>query len=266
MPELLYSFHVCLRREDTTCKGHRKVSYCLTVFSEACTKDLNRYLEEILAENNRLKQNTSISKGTQSPTIPPEPASRDAGLASSDATLSNPVMTENAWFIVTDSEKIPNYIPDAACPAFATRFRQTIAPSGQTLHHYPRTHWVADEHLKNSNLTQGVWPSRIDAQLLVKVAVARVNGSYHVLLPKATMALLDQAYSEGEPLHEKNICKLFALFALGRAYSSHVKQSSAEQFPGLEYFKYASSLVNVLPERPHVEHVESLILLVRYRD
>ena len=171
-------------------------------------------------------------------------------------------MNEDAWFILTDRDRIPNYIPDAACPAYATRFRQTIAPPGKTLHHYPRTHWVADEHLKSANLTQGVWPSRVDAQLLLKLGIARVNNSFHVLLYKRTMALLDQAYSEVEPLQEKNICKLFALFALGRVYSSHVKQASAEQFPGLEYFKYESSLLNVLPERPCVEHVESLILLV----
>jgi hypothetical protein len=215
-----------------------------------------------LAENNRLKQNANNSESSVLTSRQASVVTDDA-VTSPGATLLNPVMTENAWFILTDLDRIPNYIPDAACPAFATRFRQTIAPAGQTLHHYPRTHWVADEHLKSPTGTQCIWPTRVDAQLLVKVAVARVNNSYHVLLYKSTMALLDQAYSEDEPLQEKNICKLFALFALGRVYSSHVKQASAERFPGLEYFKYASSLVNVLPERPCLEHVESLILLVR---
>jgi hypothetical protein len=174
-------------------------------------------------------------------------------------------MDERAWFVLNDMSRPPVYVAEAACPAFATRFRQSLGTAGRAIPHLPKIHHVADEHLALPYQDPVVWPTKTDAHLFVKVAGARINRGFHVILNGPTLAKLNQAYTSGESLRPDETCKLFALFALGQVYSSSARQSSIESdFPGLSYFKQANQILQVLPENPTLEHVEASVLLVSF--
>ncbi|KAM3077955.1 hypothetical protein ACMFMF_004368 [Clarireedia jacksonii] len=108
------------------------------------------------------------------------------------------------------------------------------------------------------------WPTQGQAVLLLKVVMARVNRVFHVFLLEPTLARIDQMYRDPAHRPPAFTAKIFALFALGEVYSSRVKDSSDGNTPGLPYFKYACSLVQVLPERADLDHVETLLLLSFY--
>lgn len=58
------------------------------------------------------------------------------------------------------------------------------------------------------------------------------------------------------------MAKMWALFALGELYSTRCIQRD-DAFPGLSAFSYASQVLRVVSERPVLDVVEALLLLVR---
>jgi hypothetical protein len=128
--------------------------------------------------------------------------------------------------------------------------------------HFPRVHFAQDESLMTTHNFQVSWPTQGQATLLLKVVMARVNRAFHVFLLEPTIVRINQMYRDPTYRPPAFTAKIFALFALGEVYSSRAKDSSDGNIPGLSYFKYASSLVQVLPERADLDHVETLLLLV----
>lgn len=173
-------------------------------------------------------------------------------------------MQERAWFVPYDVTNPPVYISEAACTAFATRFRQSLAGFRGSAPHVPRTHYTQDENLLSALHSPVSWPSRTQAQLLLKVALININRAFHVVLTKPTLAGLDQLYEDTRSQGTLATCKFFALFALGEVYSSRAVISSEGIFPGMLYFMHSCSLLPILPERATLEHIEILILLVRF--
>lgn len=175
--------------------------------------------------------------------------------------VPNPVMDRRAWFVHYDSSKLPIYIAEAACSAFATRFRQSLNNS-RYISHAPRVHYIGDEQLSALLDSQISWPTKTHAQLCIKVAIAHVNRGFHVVMQGTILSKLNQAYEKRESMRSEDICIFFALFALGEVYSTRTRDSAAGQFPGLSYFMHACKLLQVLPERGSLEYVEALVLLV----
>lgn len=260
------AFCVCTKTSPDISKSREGVGHItLNPYHEYFTNTMKRFLDNVLAENEKLKE-TTTSNMVARQVENEDPSEVAADLISVDEAVSNPVMNERAWFVVSDSSRLPIYIAEAACPAFATRFRQSLSPTGTLIAHFPRVHYVGDEYLSPLPDSQISWPSKVDAQLFVKVAIARVNRGYHVLLYGSTIAKLNQAYMREEPLRIEEKCKLFALFALGQVYSSSAGHGSIDEFPGLLYFRYACQMLQVLPERASLEHIEALVLLVSTDD
>lgn len=82
------------------------------------------------------------------------------------------------------------------------------------------------------------------------------------MMRKATLDKLDEIYQTGDFDCTANKCKFFALFAFGQAYSIRSEPTRVSRVPGTAYFARAMSLVQVLPERTSITHIETLLLLV----
>lgn len=58
-------------------------------------------------------------------------------------------------------------------------------------------------------------------------------------------------------------CKLWALFAIGEVYATRTNPPGRD-FPGMAYFAKASRLLGVLSERPTIDSIETINLLVSF--
>lgn len=96
----------------------------------------------------------------------------------------------------------------------------------------------------------------------MKIALHQIGHLYHLVLRKSTLEQLEDIYQTGDFNNAINQCKFFALFAFGEAYSLRSEPSSGSRVPGTSYFARAMSLVQVLPERTSITHLETLLLLV----
>lgn len=175
--------------------------------------------------------------------------------------MRNPLIGDRAWFHRYDPSAPPIYVGEAACTAFATRFRRYLTGNNATAH-IPRTQYVKDESITAANEANVQWPSLQQARLLVKIAMRQVCHMYHLVLRKSTMEKLEEIYRTGHFDCTVNKCKFFALFAFGEAYSMRAEPSTGSRVPGTTYFARALSLVQVPPERTNITHLETLLLLV----
>lgn len=191
------------------------------------------------------------------------PASSTEVVTIETMAVPNPLYHEKAWFYPYDFSRSPLYVAEASCTAFATRFRQSMNVSEELTRHFPRIHFITDETLSQSENSNNnvLWPSKPLAQLLIKSAHARVNRAFHIFMLKATLSSLDQAYQDLNNVDSADACKFFALFALGQVSSSS-RDTSQNTFPGLDYFKQATKILQHLPERVGLEHIEAMVLLV----
>lgn len=178
-----------------------------------------------------------------------------------NSSAQNPLIGDRAWFHPYDPSAPPIFIGEAACTAFATRFRRFLTGSNATAH-IPRTQYVKEVNIAAANEVDVRWPSRQQARLLVRIALHQIGHIYHLVLRKSTLEKLDEIYNTGDFGCTVNQCKFFALFAFGEAYSLRTEPLSGSRVPGTSYFARALSLVQVLPERTSITHLETLLLLV----
>ncbi|RDW74660.1 transcription factor domain-containing protein [Aspergillus mulundensis] len=227
------------------------------------------YLEQILAEIQRLRAQSASSANTPEARPGPEadhtrlgPDGQDeAGNENDNSTsVRNPIIGDRAWFHAYDPSAPPIFVGEAACTAFATRFRQFLTGSNATAH-IRRTQYVKEENIALANAGEIRWPSLQQARLLVKIAIRQISCVYHVLLRKSTLDKLEEIYRTGDFECTVNQCKFFALFAFGEAYSMRSEPASGSRVPGTSYFARSLSLVQVLPERTSITHLETLLLL-----
>lgn len=199
---------------------------------------------------------TSASEVPDDNEATPPPTQGD--LTDSDHSSRNPLIGDRAWFHPYGAAAIPLYIGEAACAAFATRFRRFLT-GNKAAPHITRTQYVDEGILLETGKMVVPWPPLPQAQLLVKVAFNQVSRVYHLMLRKSTLAALKEIYRTSRFDCPVNTCKFFALFAFGEVYSI---RSSSSGLPGMAYYARAISLAQILPERPSITHVENLLLLV----
>ncbi|PYH49251.1 transcription factor domain-containing protein [Aspergillus saccharolyticus JOP 1030-1] len=232
------------------------------------------FLQRLLAENQRLREQPQASgppteadpEGAASERGPSQAAAAAAAAEAPDLetgnpnNVRNPLIGDRAWFHPYDTSAPPIFIGEAACTAFATRFRRFLTGSNATAH-IPRTQYVHDESISAASAGEIGWPSPQQARLLLKIALRQIGSIYHLVLRKSTTEKLEEIYQTGDFNVKVYQCKYFALFAFGEAYSMRNEPSSGSRVPGTRYFARALSLVQVLPERTSITHLETLLLL-----
>ncbi|RAQ50170.1 fungal specific transcription factor [Aspergillus flavus] len=224
--------------------------------------DRSNYLNFLESENQRLKeQSASSANATEADhDAEPEPVPPADAPDESNTSVRNPLIGDRAWFHRYDPSAPPLFVGEAACTAFATRFRRFLT-GNNALPHIPRTQYVKEEQIAEANATNVQWPSFQQARLLVKIALRQVGSIYHLVLRKSTLEKLEEIYRTGDFDCTVNQCKFFALFAFGEAYSMRAEPLSGSRVPGTSYFARALSLGQVLPERTSITHLETLLLL-----
>ncbi|CAG8056975.1 unnamed protein product [Penicillium salamii] len=218
------------------------------------------YIEELAAENQRLRDQLSQSPGYI--TARGDPPSEDI-TEPADRHVQNPMIGKRAWFQPYDPSLPPIHICEAACTAFATRIRRVLTKSEATSH-IARTQYTWESTLMSMRNPGIQWPSLPQARLLIQVVFSQVTRVYHVVLRRSTLDQLEDAYRKANFNDPVLTCKFFALFALGEVYSARSNSSIDCKVPGVAYYVNAIMLIPILPERPSLTHIESLLILSLY--
>ncbi|KAK5709395.1 hypothetical protein LTS12_028091, partial [Elasticomyces elasticus] len=149
------------------------------------------YLGRILSENQRLKETYTPSVNQTEPRPPPPSHSQlpaattrsgdsiGPGESNANSSAQNPLIGDGAWFHPYDPSAPPIFIGEAACTAFATRFRRFLTGSNATAH-IPRTQYVKEANIAAANEDDVRWPSHQHARLLVKTALHQIGHIYHM--------------------------------------------------------------------------------------
>ncbi|KAJ5086503.1 hypothetical protein NUU61_007810 [Penicillium alfredii] len=234
---------------------------CIYVNRDRQIKVHESYLDQLAAENERLREQLSRSPVFGSPEG--NIRSEDTPVLGSDTYVQNPMLGERAWFQPYDPSKPPVHIGEAACTAFATRLRQVLSRS-KTTSHMPCTRYTPESTLMKMRNTSTQWPSLAQARLLIQIVFNQVSRVYHLVLRKSTIDELEEVYREADFDNPVLTCKFFALFALGEVYSTRSNVSLECGVPGAAYYVHAMMLIPILPERPSLTHIESILLLSLY--
>ncbi|KAJ5779234.1 transcriptional regulator family: Fungal Specific TF [Penicillium paradoxum] len=251
------------------CSGDQPCTKCRAVgLPDECTyatrdrqvKVSENYLDQILAENQRLKERSIASARVAEINDTAQRAASRQPEVSDGNGIQNPLIGDRAWFHRYDPSSPPIYIGEAACSAFATRFRRFLT-GNSAMPHIARTQYEREEKIAAANEADIQWPSLHHARLLVRIAIHQIGHVYHLMMRKSTLDKLEEIYQTHDFDCKVNKCKFFALFAFGQAYSIRSEPNSGTRVPGTSYFARAIALVQVLPERTSVTHLETLLLL-----
>jgi len=156
---------------------------------------------------------------------------------------------------------MPIHVAEASDAGFASRFRQALSKTSAS--HIPRMNYVSDEMLFSLSDVDCPWPDPAQARFLVKAALRTACSYYYVVRKSLVFERLEMAFQGSGDDDRLGTSKLLALFALGEVFSTRTA-SSESSFPGLLYFVRSQSLVRIPPERPKIDHVEIMLLHVRY--
>ncbi|KAK6223336.1 hypothetical protein LQW54_000453 [Pestalotiopsis sp. IQ-011] len=223
------------------------------------------YLEELLAENERLRRLDKPSKsGSASPSIArTTPAAGSSAAAEENINNSgddggptrNPLFGDRPWF--HDTPGAPILIGEAADAAFATRFSQALSDGSTS--HIQRISFPTDNALLGLGVSACPPPARGKARFLMKAALRIVSRHYHVVLKSVVLGHLEKFLHQPSGLDLLLSSKMWALLALGEVYTA--RSGTVENFPGLAYFAQASRALQVVQERPSLDSIEVLLLL-----
>jgi proline utilization trans-activator len=217
---------------------------------------LRSYLEELLAENEKLRRqalNTQSSDGG----LGPAPGTALPAPEHHDGPTRNPLFGDRPWF--HDTPGAPILIGEAADAAFATRFCQTL--SDGSFSHIQRTSFPTDNALLTLGASSCALPSRSKARFLMKAAIRIVTQHYHIVLKSTVLGNLERFLHQPSGFDLLLSSKMWALLALGELYTA--RSGDIENFPGLAYFAQANRALQVIQERPSLDSIEVLLLLVR---
>ncbi|KAJ5606783.1 hypothetical protein N7537_003402 [Penicillium hordei] len=247
----------CLKCRQAGCPAE-----CHYINRDRQVKVHESYLEELAAENQRLRSQLSQSPGLLTPR---EHQGHDEDLPEPDAAthVRNPMLGERAWFLPYDPSLPPIHVCEAACTAFSTRLRKVLTKS-ETTSHMPRTQYTPESALMKICNPAMKWPSLPKARLLLQIVFSQVTRVYHLVLRKSTIDELEDAYRRDNFDDPVLTCKFFALFALGEVYSARSTPSLECNVPGVAYYVNAMTMIPILPERPSLAHIETLLLLSLY--
>ncbi|KAK1145789.1 hypothetical protein N8T08_004030 [Aspergillus melleus] len=169
--------------------------------------------------------------------------------------VRNPLLDDRPWFFTLTPE-MPILVGEASDAGFATRLRQELL--GRSQGHYPRTQNIRDEALCSLWTSEDVWPTPSRARFLLKVAFRTACRRYYITRKSTTLQLLEQAILDPTSCDLLSTCKLYALFALGEAYSTRSSQFD-KTFPGIAYYASATRMLRVFSEQPRIDCVEIMM-------
>ncbi|KAJ6036337.1 fungal-specific transcription factor domain-containing protein [Penicillium herquei] len=249
------------------CSGEKPCSRCQQTGRAAECKYADRdrkirvdesYLEKLIQDSQQLH----AGKDERVREIIRETITGPSNHASS--TQPSDSVEDDAWFQTQDSSNLPLYINEAACIAFSTQLCQCLRPTDPLAMHIPRRNYTDEETLASLNQVDTHWPGYARAQLLVRTALGHINPGFHLVRRKEALDGLRNVYEKCNFNNSITKCKYFALFAIGQGYSAGQSSASPSVVPGTEYFARASYLIQIIPERPSMAHIESLLLLAYF--
>ncbi|KAJ5561953.1 hypothetical protein N7535_003585 [Penicillium sp. DV-2018c] len=230
--------------------------------------EIANYLEQLLKDSQELHDRRRyLKQDNHSKRDEQGVESQVCGNASNlptESPVQDILLNDRPWFQSNDAPIIPLYISEATCTAFATRLCQCLKASDTPTPHLPRSRYIDDSVIVSLLDGDVQWPSHVSAQLMVKTALGHVIPSFHLALKKDTVDMLYTVYQRGDFGNPSIKCKYFALFAIAQVYSTPYSLSDTSDIPGLAYFAKALSLIQVIPERPSMIHIESLLLIAYY--
>ncbi|KGO60811.1 Transcription factor, fungi [Penicillium expansum] len=215
--------------------------------------------EELHDRQHRLKQESRPDRQEQS--SDPQQVFKDAATENTEHLVQSNLLSEKPWFQSNDASVVPLYISEATCAAFATRLCQSLKGTNTPTPHLPRSRYTDESAISSLLHIEVQWPGLVSAQLLVKTALGHIIPSFHLALKKDTLDMLHGVYQRGDFDNPSMKCKYFALFAIAQVFSTPHDLSDTSHVPGLAYFAKAWSLIQIVPERPSMIHIESLLLI-----
>ncbi|KAI5459024.1 fungal-specific transcription factor domain-containing protein [Mariannaea sp. PMI_226] len=214
-------------------------------------------LDRLLQENEELRarQTHLESRRAKDTTTPwhPTSISNDEG-----ETSGTQILEQSDWFTHTKTSDTPIWIGEISDAAFATRFRQ-FACCSQTPSHIPRTQFASDDTISALAISTPAGPSPARAKLLVETALQFLRHSYHIVRRSEVLSMLNTGYLDQSNPSAR--AKMWALFAIGELRLGRCLSSSNE-LPGLAYFAVASDAMRMLNERPQLDVIETILLLI----
>lgn len=216
--------------------------------------------QELHDRRHRLKQESRSNRQEQS--SGPQQVYGDTATENSEPLAQSNLLGEKPWFQSNDASVVPLYISEATCAAFATRLCQSLKGTNTPTPHLPRSRYTDESAISSLLRTDVQWPGLVSAQLLVKTALGHIIPSFHLALKKDTLDMLHGVYQRGDFDNPSIKCKYFALFAIAQVFSTPHDLSDTSNVPGLAYFAKAWNLIQIVPERPSMIHIESLLLIV----
>ncbi|EXF82076.1 fungal specific transcription factor [Colletotrichum fioriniae PJ7] len=222
------------------------------------------YIDDLIAENQRLKSNSGIGSQPRAANLLPDLAVVAPVKETTDnnaTAIPAPSLDERPWFFDMNIPHTPILIGEASDAAFATRFRQAISSAESS--HIPRVNYATDERLLALSDTDCPWPSPARARFLVGVALRYVSRCYHIIRKSSILDALEQTLQNPAESDSLLKSKLWAMFAIGAMYSTR-SATSEKHFPGMGYFARATRILRIVSERPRIDVVELRLLLSFY--
>ncbi|KAL4931483.1 Zn(II)2Cys6 transcription factor [Aspergillus undulatus] len=230
------------------CKGCQqggKAVECVYPRKARLVKVSEQYIENLVAENQRLRSSAA------------QPLVED----SAEAAAKPAALSDAPWFVNADALHTPILVAEASDSAFATRFRQAMSDGHHG--HLPRVDFPGDEQLLALSDTVCKWPSPALARLLVQAALNGLGRCYHVVRRSSTLRDLENSIQNGPSLGLLSKTKLWALFAIGEVYATRTA-AAGKEFPGLHYYCKTMNILRIMSERPSLELVEIHLLQSLY--
>ncbi|KAK1978299.1 fungal-specific transcription factor domain-containing protein [Colletotrichum cereale] len=244
------------------CRQAIKGAECTYPRRNRMVKVSQRYIDDLVAENRRLKNSSNADTQARAGALLPEISVAPVKERTENAiAIPPPSLDERPWFFDMNIPHTPILIGEASDAAFATRFRQAISTLEHS--HIPRVNYATDERLLTLSDTDCPWPSPARARLLVGVALRYVSRCYHIVRKSLIMDALEQTLQNPAESDSLLKSKLWALFAIGAMYSTR-SATSEKHFPGMGYFARATRVLRIVSERPRIDVVELRLLLSFY--
>ncbi|TIC95126.1 putative transcriptional regulatory protein C3C7.04 [Colletotrichum higginsianum] len=259
------------------CRQASKSAECSYPRRNRMVKVSQRYIDDLIAENQRLKNDSNAAAQARSEALLPDihigaPPAKDTAdnaaaavtttaTATATAAIPPPSLDDRPWFFEMNIPHTPILIGEASDAAFATRFRQAISSAEHS--HIPRVNYATDERLLALSDTDCPWPGPARARFLVGVALRYVSRCYHIVRKGPVLDALEQTLLNPAESDSLLKSKLWALFAIGAMYSTR-SASSERHFPGMGYFARATRVLRIVSERPRIDVVELRLLLSFY--
>ncbi|KAL8347989.1 hypothetical protein RB598_001359 [Gaeumannomyces tritici] len=241
------------------CRQAGKTSDCTYPRRNRLVKVSQRYLDDLIAENERLRAaQPGGDRPPPSTLAAPRQDAREVACVGGQQAIS---LDDRPWFFDLNIPNTPILLGEASDAAFATRFRQAVAGG----RHIPRVNYATDEDLLALSDTDCEWPSPSRARFLVDVALRYASHHYHIVRRSRILEGLEQTLANPTRSSDSLLrCKLWALFALGEMYSARSADTAENCFPGIHYFARATRIMRIVSERPRIGAIEIRLLLSFY--